>query len=198
MCEPFNAGRADSLYRDTRTECTVAFCEEIKRLGLVPGVYANTHWFKTMLNFSKIQDYSIWCAKWDNNDGKPGKPPVLKYDLWQYTSKGSIEGIKNHVDISLDKSALINGDSSTTQKSLNEVAMDVIDGKYGNGQTRKDTLIKEGYDYDEIQSIVNKLLKHPNLNIGDMVTLKSDAVYYNGDSIPIIKSFGAKSVRSQL
>ena len=39
------------------------------------------------------------------------------------------------------------------------VAKDVIKGKYGNGQTRKLNLQLAGYNYNRIQSCVNKILK---------------------------------------
>ena len=44
-------------------------------------------------------------------------------------------------------------------KSLEEIAKEVIAGKWGNGNERKLTLTKAGYDYSSIQSLVNKLLK---------------------------------------
>ena len=44
-------------------------------------------------------------------------------------------------------------------KSLEEIAKEVIVGKWGNGNERKKALTKAGYDYTTIQSLVNKLLK---------------------------------------
>lgn len=38
------------------------------------------------------------------------------------------------------------------------VAMDVIDGKYGNGEARRVALTRAGYDYDVIQNLVNNML----------------------------------------
>lgn len=46
----------------------------------------------------------------------------------------------------------------TSKKSNEEVAKEVIQGKWGNGQERKDRLTKAGYDYNTVQSIVNKML----------------------------------------
>ena len=40
-----------------------------------------------------------------------------------------------------------------------KVAKDVIKGKYGNGQTRKNNLQRAGYDYSRIQGLVNKILR---------------------------------------
>ncbi len=46
-------------------------------------------------------------------------------------------------------------------KSDIEVAYDVIEGKWGNGQDRINRLRAAGYDPYAIQSIVNYLLKQP-------------------------------------
>lgn len=49
--------------------------------------------------------------------------------------------------------------ASTTKKKTNyEIAVEVINGKWGNGATRKNKLKAAGYNYSTIQSIVNDLL----------------------------------------
>lgn len=45
-----------------------------------------------------------------------------------------------------------------TEAQLEKVANDVIKGIYGSGETRKQLLIKYGYEPDEIQKRVNKIL----------------------------------------
>lgn len=42
--------------------------------------------------------------------------------------------------------------------SLEAVARDVIAGKYGNGDTRRKNLEKAGYNYSEVQNIVNQMV----------------------------------------
>jgi N-acetylmuramoyl-L-alanine amidase len=46
-------------------------------------------------------------------------------------------------------------------KSAAEVAKEVIAGKWGNGEERKQRLTEAGYNYSEVQSIVNELVKTP-------------------------------------
>lgn len=48
---------------------------------------------------------------------------------------------------------------SAPKKSAKEVAQEVIQGKWGNGAERKAKLTAAGYDYAEVQKIVNELLK---------------------------------------
>jgi len=48
------------------------------------------------------------------------------------------------------------------QKSNDELSNEVIEGKWGAGQDRKDRLEQAGYDYRAIQDIVNEKVKNPN------------------------------------
>ena len=49
--------------------------------------------------------------------------------------------------------------SKTGKKSLEDVAREIISGKWGNNPERKDKLIKAGYVPAEVQALVNKLIK---------------------------------------
>lgn len=46
-----------------------------------------------------------------------------------------------------------------TRKTNEEIAKEVIQGKWKNGEERKALLKDAGYDYSEVQKIVNKILK---------------------------------------
>lgn len=50
-------------------------------------------------------------------------------------------------------------DTTINDKSNEEIAKEVIQGKWGNNPERKQRLTKAGYDYKSIQAIVNKMLK---------------------------------------
>ena len=58
---------------------------------------------------------------------------------------------------------------SKISKSLEEIAKEVVAGKWGNGEERKMALTKAGYDYNTIQSLVNSLLKKSNEEIAKEV-----------------------------
>lgn len=49
--------------------------------------------------------------------------------------------------------------SKGNKKSVNEVAKEVIAGKWGNGISRKKKLEKAGYSYREVQKRVNEILR---------------------------------------
>lgn len=45
------------------------------------------------------------------------------------------------------------------KKTVSQLAQEIIDGKWGNGQERKEKLTQAGYDYNAVQAEVNKLAK---------------------------------------
>ena len=47
---------------------------------------------------------------------------------------------------------------STAEKSIEQIATEVIRGKWGNGAVRKEKLTAAGYNYAEVQKQVNKML----------------------------------------
>lgn len=47
---------------------------------------------------------------------------------------------------------------SEHKKSIDEIACEVISGKWGNGEERRQRLTAAGYDYDEVQNAVNELI----------------------------------------
>ena len=47
--------------------------------------------------------------------------------------------------------------STPAKKSIEEIAKEVINGKWGNGQDRKNRLEAAGYDYSQVQTKVNEL-----------------------------------------
>lgn len=59
------------------------------------------------------------------------------------------------------------------KKSIKELASEVIDGLWGNGKERKEKLEEQGYNYDEVQSKVNEILKpKKEINVGSSVFYK--------------------------
>lgn len=54
--------------------------------------------------------------------------------------------------------------SPSPKKSNEEIAKEVIAGKWGNGDDRKNRLTSAGYNYNTIQSLVNQMLSGKNSN----------------------------------
>lgn len=51
-----------------------------------------------------------------------------------------------------------NTSTGTSKKTISQIAKEVINGEWGNGDTRKKKLEAAGYDYDAVQKEVNKQL----------------------------------------
>lgn len=182
------AGRADSgkLSRAKRTAIIKAFCEEIQKEGYAAGVYSGEWWLNNLLDISKLKNFYLWVAKYSTYE------PNVAWDAWQYTSAGRIDGVTGGVDISDFKNISITKPTTKpTKKSADEIANEVIAGKWGNGQLRKEKLEAAGYNYNEIQSKVNEKLnkkttkKYYTVKAGD--TLTDIAKKYNTTVDKLVK-----------
>lgn len=91
------AGRADGLSKSARTDITIAFCNTVANAGYKPMVYASKSWFSSHLDVSRfLSSYRIWVAHYAATCGYTGR-----YDIWQNTSKGSVDGVKGNVDMNI-------------------------------------------------------------------------------------------------
>ncbi len=119
-------GRADKLTVAARTATAKAFCDEIKRLGYYPAIYASTDWFVNHLDMSKLTDYDVWTAHYRTNITQ-GPGYTKNMGIWQYTSKGKIDGIAENVDCNIgliDYAQVIrqNGYNKLTAQTVSSVA----------------------------------------------------------------------------
>lgn len=144
-----------NLGKSRLTNIATTFCEEIKKLGFNAGVYANKYWYDTYLNKLELYNkYTLWIAHYTNAiDKYQGE-----FDMWQNLSNGKINGITGNVDTNYLYSDIIKNNTNEKKLSNEEVAKLVIDGKYGNDEERKKKLENDGYNYIEVQAIVNKLI----------------------------------------
>lgn len=89
-------GRADGLDVQTRTLVCEAFCRTIENAGYEAGIYASRNWFNNALQTEHLNDYHIWLAEYRSTPLYQGY-----YHMWQYTSKGQIDGIEGNVDLNI-------------------------------------------------------------------------------------------------
>lgn len=89
-------GRADNLNVEKRTLVCKAFCDTIESGGYNAGVYASKNWYNNRLNVEELEDYIIWLAEYRETPTYEGY-----YDMWQYSSKGQIDGIEGNVDLNV-------------------------------------------------------------------------------------------------
>ena len=94
--ESASGGRANGLSKSARTAVVKAFCQTVRNGGYKAGVYASKSWYANQLNASALNGYCIWVAQYNSSCTYSGK-----YDMWQYSSKGSVSGIKGNVDMNI-------------------------------------------------------------------------------------------------
>ena len=142
------------------TQLNRAFVSVVKDAGYKAGIYFNKDYANRWIDTDAI-DCIKWYARYASAAG-------FNCDLWQYTSAGSIDGIKGHVDVnkvinkdlfkSSGKSSGKKSGASAKKKPNSTIAKEVIAGKWGDGDARKYKLKSAGYDYEAIQKIVNETL----------------------------------------
>lgn len=89
-----SGGRADNLSVAARTAVVNAFCQTIENAGYRAGVYTSKSWFEKKLNVNDLSKYKIWVARY-----APKLDYAGRYDMWQYTDKGTVSGISGKVDM---------------------------------------------------------------------------------------------------
>ncbi len=91
-----SSARTANMTQEEYTKAAIAFCEKIKEAGYTPMIYGNLKTFMIMLDLKQLEDYEKWFAYYDTPVYFP-----YAFSIWQYSSKGSIEGIKGDVDLNV-------------------------------------------------------------------------------------------------
>ena len=117
------------------------------------GIYASLDWLNNRLNDSALDSYPKWVAQWSNKCTY-SKP----YVMWQYTDKLKINGKTFDGNEYYGENGSNNPFNPIAEKTVEELAKEVIEGKYGNGEDRKKAL---GNRYAEVQARVNELMQKP-------------------------------------
>lgn len=136
------------------TSMAQAFCEEIKRQGYIPMIYANLEYLNEYFDRSRLP-YGLWYAQY------APEASVREKAIWQYTNRGIVPGIQGAVD--LDYGYIDYGSGTTVppeetgpQGTVLELAAAVMEGKYGVGEERKKAL---GSRYQEVQDFINHIAR---------------------------------------
>ncbi len=93
--ESDNARTAD-LSSDSYEAVAKTFCDMVKNAGYKPMIYGNITSFTLLMDAVDVDDYDIWIAYY----GTPLYYPY-HFDIWQYTSSGSVDGINGNVDLNI-------------------------------------------------------------------------------------------------
>ena len=86
--------RGNLISKEIRTAAVKAFCDRSLQRGYTPMIYASTSWLNNQLDMRKLSAYKVWVAQYYSRVTYNGK-----YQCWQYSSSGSVDGISNRVDM---------------------------------------------------------------------------------------------------
>lgn len=199
------------------TEAAIAFCETMEGAGYFVGIYGSTDsGFHERMDDSRLTAYTHWVAQYASKCTYSGP-----YGIWQHSSSGRVSGISGNVDMDLSyvdyPSAIKNGGfngyakgtatgstpaATPAKKSVDEIASEVIAGKWGNGDNRRNRLTAAGYDYNAVQAKVNEKLgasaakpsaAYHTVKRGD--TLSAIASKY-GTSVSAIQKLNSSLIRN--
>ena len=146
-------GKGVNLNSNLCIAMTKEFCDTVYAAGYIPGVYFNVDYYRNYYANGKGLPVNAvrWLANW-------GGKALFDCDYHQTSEKGVVDGINGNVD--LDTCLVSLTEAPKEYKPVDEqVVADVLAGKYGNGDDRRSKLYAAGYDYDAVQSAVNKKIK---------------------------------------
>lgn len=90
--------RTANMDKKTLNACAQAFCREIENAGYEAMVYFNLDMARRMFRLVELQEagYDFWLAMYSDSLNC-----AYRVRMWQYTSSGTVAGIKGKVDLNL-------------------------------------------------------------------------------------------------
>ncbi len=91
-----SVARTKDMDASVLNQCAKAFCDRVTANGYDTSVYFYTWLGYKYYDLSQLADYDFWYAEYS-------AAPTFYYDfqMWQYTSSGTVPGIKGKVDIDI-------------------------------------------------------------------------------------------------
>ncbi len=168
---------AREVGRTVMTDIALEFVSEMSKAGYSAGVYANPSWLLYFYEKDRLVGKTdIWLAHWTESPNIP-----TRYDfgqkIWQWGIE-ELDGMAVDGDVAYYEPA-------PEEKTIDQLADEVIAGLWGSGEERRRALTEAGYDYDEVQRAVNRKLygEEKDISVGDLVRVKNGALTYNGDPL---------------
>ena len=163
-----------------------AFCGELEKNGYLAGLYCSTYYLNNFVSNNVAGKYPLWVAQYNYRCTYTAN----KYGIWQYSSEGRVNGISDNVDMdycytdypTIVKNGGYNGYKkpvTAEKKTVTQLAKEVIEGKWSNGDERKQKLTEAGYSYSAVQKKVNELCE--KMKIDEVAKEVIQGKWGNGD-----------------
>lgn len=150
----------------------------IERTGVKPMIYCSQSVVASIASIASARDCGLWVAQYADNNAtgyqdRPWNEGSYACAIRQYSSHGQLPGWAGNLDLDKfygDRAAWAAYATATATptataptdplagKSDEQLAAEVLAGKYGDGDARKQAL---GSRYDAVQAIVNSKLTDP-------------------------------------
>lgn len=146
------------------TNIVKAFLNVLKGAGYEPGLYSSESHINNLMNDIELKEYLHWVARYSKTAPKLNSGSQI--DIWQYG--GEVNYIRSNKVAGkvVDQDYIYKTFSDTPKpepvkpsikdKTVSELAQEVLNGVYGNGEERKKNL---GNRYAEVQAEVERILK---------------------------------------
>ena len=176
------------LGKELLTSIIKTYCDALEQAGYYVGIYSTYAYLNSYTHINELEKYDKWIAQWSKKC-----TCRIDYGMWQFGGEtnmirsNKIAGVVCDQDYcykdypSIIKSAGLNGFKRPQdevpvptpvrpqpQKTVTDIAKEVIEGKWGNGADRKKKLEDAGYDYNAVQSKVNELLNNNKKSVDEM------------------------------
>lgn len=178
------AGYAVNGVPDIGADSMIKVCSGVSTdfSKLVPG---EAVWMEGHIGVYVGDGLAVECTpKWENkvqitacNCSKSG------YNRRNWTKHGKLP----YIDYVAAETPVAPPAPATEKKSVEEIAKEVINGLWGNGEERKQKLTAAGYNYSTVQAKVNEMLAPKPAEVyvpkkGDIVNFKGNKHYSNANA----------------
>lgn len=129
-------GKLGKVGKAQLTQQIDAQAEIIRAAGYRVGIYSNKNWYNNILDGAALaRRYPFWIARYpfaDNGTIKDNLAPRGWAEVWQYSSKGKVPGIKGNCDLDIEMKDLEQGVPAANGNPYQEPTRNIRLGGFGN------------------------------------------------------------------
>lgn len=102
--------KQQTLGKQKITQLLRVWCDRVKEVGVPYGIYSNRDWLNNRIDLPQLADANLWYAAYPSvkqkvlTDAPKENRSKLSYPqaaIWQWTSKGRIDGIIGNIDMNV-------------------------------------------------------------------------------------------------
>lgn len=134
-------GRPTNLTKAQFTTLVLEFLDMLKEQGYTTMIYSYTNFFRDHLSVSSVNHYDIWVANYLTE-------PAIGQKIWQFSSKGRIDGIKGDVDLDVAYGDFAVNRRMSVDRNISTAIKETINSRY------KTELPADGVDMKTISKAI--------------------------------------------